>query len=195
MRIGIFGGSFNPPHKMHEDIATFFIKKNLLDRVIFVPTGSKYKYKTNLTPDIDRYNMVKIITDKYEYIDVSDYELKDEVVYTYQTLDHFREEYPNDEIYFICGLDNLSYIDSWMESIHILNNYNILVIRRSTDDLDEVLSRLDKYREHIKVVDMESKDISSTIIREEIKKGNKSVFLDEDVNNYIRRHKLYEEGK
>lgn len=192
MRIGIFGGSFNPPHKMHEDIANFFIKEDLLDKVIFVPTGSKYKYKTNLALDIDRYNMVKIITDKYDYLDVSDYELKDEVVYTYQTLDYFKKTYPEDQIYFICGLDNLSYIDKWMEAEHILNNYNILVIKRSTDDLDEVLNRLDKYRSHIQVVDMESKDISSTFIRDELNNGNKSTFLDDDVYAYIKKRKLYE---
>lgn len=192
MRIGIFGGSFNPPHKMHEDIANFFIKEDLLDKVIFVPTGSKYKYKTNLALDIDRYNMVKIITDKYDYLDVSDYELKDEVVYTYQTLDYFKEVYPEDQIYFICGLDNLSYIDKWMEAEHILNNYNILVIKRSTDDLEEVLNRLDKYRSHIQVVDMESKDISSTFIRDELNNGNKSTFLDDDVYAYIKKRKLYE---
>lgn len=192
MRIGVFGGSFNPPHKMHEDIANFFIKENLLDRVVFVPTGSKYKYKTNLALDVDRFNMVKIITDRYDYLDVSDYELKDEVVYTYQTLDYFKEEYPNDEIYFICGLDNLSYIDSWMEAEHILNNYNILVIRRSTDDLDEVLSRLDKYKDHIHVVDMESRDVSSTFIRDTLSSGNTSNNLDDDVYAYIKNKKLYE---
>lgn len=192
MRIGIFGGSFNPPHKMHEDIANFFIKEDLLDKVIFVPTGSKYKYKTNLALDVDRYNMVKIITDKYDYLDVSDYELKDEVVYTYQTLDYFKKTYPEDQIYFICGLDNLSYIDKWMEAEHILNNYNILVIKRSTDDLEEVLNRLDKYRSHIQVVDMESKDISSTFIRDELNNGNKSTFLDDDVYAYIKKRKLYE---
>lgn len=193
MRIGIFGGSFNPPHKMHEDIANFFINKKLLDRIVFVPTGSKYKYKTNLVSDIDRYNMVKIITDKYDYLDVSNYELKDEVVYTYQTLDYFKEENPDDEIYFICGLDNLSYIDKWMEAEHILNNYNILVIRRNTDDLDEVLTRLDKYKDHIHVVDMESRDVSSTFIRDELNSGNESKYLDDGVYAYIKSRKLYEE--
>ena len=48
MRIGVFGGSFNPPHKMHEDIAHSLKESNLLDKIIFVPTGSKYKYKNNI---------------------------------------------------------------------------------------------------------------------------------------------------
>ena len=74
MRIGVFGGSFNPPHKMHEDIAHSLKESNLLDKIIFVPTGSKYKYKNNLLPDQNRYDMVKLITDEYEYLDLSDYE-------------------------------------------------------------------------------------------------------------------------
>ena len=47
MKIGIFGGSFNPPHKMHKKIAKVLIKKGYVDKVIFVPTGMKYEYKTN----------------------------------------------------------------------------------------------------------------------------------------------------
>ena len=137
MKIGIFGGSFNPPHKMHEDIAHSLKESNLLDKIIFVPTGSKYKYKNNLLPDQNRYDMVKLITDEYEYLDVSDYELKSEVVYTCETLAYFKDKYPKDEIYFICGLDNLSYIDSWKNAEYILNNFKILVIKRNTDDLEK----------------------------------------------------------
>ena len=93
MKIGIFGGSFNPVHKMHENIAKELIKKGIVDKVIFVPTGSKYKQKNNLLEDKHRYEMLKLIASKYENIEVSDYELKDELVYTYQTLIHFKDEY------------------------------------------------------------------------------------------------------
>ncbi|MCH5167194.1 MAG: nicotinate (nicotinamide) nucleotide adenylyltransferase [Erysipelotrichales bacterium] len=191
MRIGIFGGSFNPPHKMHEAIAKYFIAENLLDKVIFVPTGSKYKYKSNLLSDQDRFNMVKLITDKYDYFDVSAYELKSKVVYTCETLEHYKNKNPNDEIYFICGLDNLSYIDSWKNAEYILENYKILVIRRNTDDLNTVLKKLEKYKDNIIVVDMKETDISSTKIRESINNidGN---YLDEDVLKYIKDNNLYE---
>ena len=191
MRIGIFGGSFNPPHKMHEAIAKYFIDKNLLDKVIFVPTGSKYKYKSNLLSDNDRYNMVKLITDKYSYFDVSSYELKSGVVYTCETLEHYKNEYPNDEIYFICGLDNLSYIDSWKNAEYILENFKILVIKRNTDDLNTVLNKLQKYKDNIIVVDMEESDMSSTKIRENLENIN-SNYLDQDVLKYIKDNNLYE---
>ena len=65
MRIGIFGGSFNPPHKMHVNIANYMINKQYVDKVIFVPTGSKYAYKNNLVLEEHRYNMVEILTKKF----------------------------------------------------------------------------------------------------------------------------------
>ncbi len=191
MRIGVFGGSFNPPHKMHEDIAHSLKESNLLDKIIFVPTGSKYKYKNNLLPDQNRYDMVKLITDEYEYLDVSDYELKSEVVYTCETLAYFKDKYPKDEIYFICGLDNLSYIDSWKNAEYILNNFKILVIKRNTDDLEKVMKRLDAYKSNILVVDMKENPISSTAIRKDITDSNNSVYLNENVLKYIKDNDLY----
>ena len=113
MKIGVFGGSFNPPHKMHLNIGLELVNKQYVDKVIYVPTGSKYKYKNNLLPDKNRLEMLEILTKTHEYLDVNDYELKDEVVYTCETLAYFKELYPNDDIYFVCGADNLSYIDKW----------------------------------------------------------------------------------
>ncbi len=191
MRIGVFGGSFNPPHKMHEDIAHSLKESNLLDKIIFVPTGSKYKYKNNLLPDQNRYDMVKLITDEYEYLDLSDYELKSEVVYTCETLAYFKNKYPKDEIYFICGLDNLSYIDSWKNPEYILNNFKILIIKRDTDDLESILKKLDKYKNNIIVTDVKENPLSSTKIRENFTNQDMSVYLNENVLKYIKDNDLY----
>lgn len=194
MRIGIFGGSFNPPHKMHLDIGLNLINKQCVDKVVFVPTGSKYKYKNNLLPDKNRLEMLKIITNKYKNLSVSDYELNNELVYTYQTLRYFKENNPNDEIYFICGTDNLSYMDKWMNSDEILSNYKILVIRRDDENIEQLLEKFRKYKNNILIVDLEQSNLSSTIIREKIKnKENVLDVLDKDVYEYIRKNKLYEE--
>ena len=48
MRIGILGGSFNPPHKMHLNMGLELLNKDYVDKIIYVPTGGKYKYKNNL---------------------------------------------------------------------------------------------------------------------------------------------------
>lgn len=192
MKIGILGGSFNPPHKMHLDMGINLINKQYVDKVIYVPTGSKYKYKNNLLPDKNRLEMLEIITNKYKDLCVSDYELKSEVVYTYQTLNYFKEMNPNDEIYFICGTDNLSYMDKWMNSEEILNNYKILVIKREGEDIDELLNKFCEYRENIIVSDVIPYNISSTVIREKIKNNeNVDNLIDKDILNYIKENKLY----
>ena len=193
MKIGVFGGSFNPPHKMHLNIGLELVNKQYVDKVIYVPTGSKYKYKNNLLPDKNRLEMLEILTKNQEYLDVNDYELKDEVVYTCETLAYFKELYPNDEIYFICGADNLSYIDKWKNGEEILNNYKIIAMKRKGEDIEELLKKFVDYQNNIIVADVEQQDISSTDIREKLK-NNENVLdvLDKDVYEYIRKNKLYE---
>lgn len=192
MKIGIFGGSFNPVHKMHENIAKELIKKGIVDKVIFVPTGSKYKQKNNLLDDKYRYEMLKLIASKYENIEVSDYELKDELVYTYQTLSHFKDEYKECEIYFICGTDNLTYMDVWKNGEYILENYKIIIIKRNTDKIDNILTRLDKYKDNFIITDIEEDDISSSKIREDLKNGLDNDMIDEGVKEYIKENHLYQ---
>lgn len=194
MRIGIFGGSFNPPHNMHTNIALYLLEHDYVDKVIFVPTGSKYKYKNNLLPDNIRYDMVKLITDKYPNMEVSDYELKDHVIYTCDTLNYFKETNKDDEIYFICGTDNLSYIDEWKNGLYLLQNYRFIIIRRATDDYDELVKKYDKYKNNFICVDgLDMNPLSSTTIRHDIDNNNVKDYLDRDVYQYIINNNLYEE--
>ncbi len=193
MRIGVFGGSFNPPHLMHLNIGIELVNKQYVDNVVYVPTGSKYKYKNNLLPDKNRLEMLEILTNKYDELSVNDYELKDQVVYTCETLAYFKEVYPNDDIYFICGADNLSYIDKWKNGEEILKNYKILVMKRKGEDILELVEKFKEYKHNIVVADIEQRDISSTDIREKIKnKQNVLDVLDKDVYEYIKQNKLYE---
>ena len=195
MKIGIFGGSFNPPHKMHKNIALTLIKKHYVDKVIFVPTGSKYKYKNNLLSDKVRFEMLKLMCEDNKNLEVSDYELKEEVVYTYETLDYFKNKYKDDDIYFICGTDNLSYIDKWKRGEDILSNNKLLVIKRDTFDINTLLDKYKDYKDNIIVTDIKENEISSTKIREMIY-NNKRVenYLDKQVDLYIRENNLYRGG-
>lgn len=194
MKIGIFGGSFNPPHKMHKKMALELLDKHYIDKIIYVPTGSKYEYKHNLVNDLARLEMLKIMIQDDDRCSVSDFELKDHVVYTYQTLAYFKGKYPNDEIYFICGTDNLSYIDKWKNGSEILKNYKILVVRRDGDDLTELMEKFCEYRENIIISDVIPQELSSTLIREKIKREeNIGYYLDKDVLEYIKENSLYED--
>lgn len=193
MRIGIFGGSFNPPHKMHYNIGKELIRMGYIDKVIYVPTGSKYIYKDNLVDDSDRYNMLSIMIEDDERFIVSDFELRNRNVYTYETLDYFQKTYPNDEIYFILGTDNLSYIDQWEKGEELLLNKKFLVVKRKTDDINLLLDKYQKYRSNIIVSEVLESDVSSTDIRERLQKKEEVLdFLSEGVYNYILENKLYE---
>ena len=193
MKIGIFGGSFNPPHNMHKNIAKELIEKGYLDKVIFVPTGMKYEYKNNLLNDKIRVKMLSLMIKDEKNMKISKYELKNKTVYTYETLNYFKKKYKNDEIYFICGTDNLTYMDTWAKGIDILENYKILVIKRDTDDINEIIKRLKKYQKNIIITDIIPNNISSTKIRNMIKDDNKNIndYLDLSVLNYIKRKKIY----
>ena len=193
MKIGIFGGSFNPPHNMHKNIAKELIEKGYLDKVIFVPTGMKYEYKNNLLNDKIRVKMLSLMIKDEKNMKISKYELKNKTVYTYETLNYIKKKYKDDEIYFICGTDNLTYMDTWAKGIDILENYKILVIKRDTDDINEIIKRLKKYQKNIIITDIIPNNISSTKIRNMIKDDNKNIndYLDLSVLNYIKRKKIY----
>lgn len=191
MKIGIFGGCFNPPHKMHKNIALELIEKKYLDKVIYVPTGNRYN-KKDLADVKDRYNMVKLMIKDNKNLEISDYEIKNTLTYTYQTLDYFKEKYQNDEIYFICGSDNLNEITTWNNYHYILNNYKIIVVKRNNDNLNNIFSKINN--KNILIANIKLASISSTNIRKDINNKNYEYLLnyvDKSVLEYIKDKKMY----
>ena len=193
MKIGIFGGSFNPPHKMHLNIVEELLIEKVLDKVIIVPTGLHYSYKNNLVSNEHRYNMLKLMTKHNDKIEISDFEFKDEEIHSYDTLEYYKDIYKNDTIYFVCGLDNISYVDKWYKGEYLLNNYKFLVITRDTNNLDEILLKYEKYKDNIIITNIKSNTISSSYIRDELKEKNYNLndYLDQKVIDYIKENNLY----
>lgn len=193
MKLGIFGGCFNPPHKMHKNIAINLIEKEILDKIIYVPTGNKYQ-KRELISDKKRLEMLKLMCQDNELLKISDYECGN-LTYTYQTLKHFKEQYPNDEIYFICGSDNLIEFNTWKEYKWILTNFKLLIIRRNNDNIEEIIKKYNKYRENIIIARINQDFLSSTIIREKIKAQKLEEVkndLSDEVYLYIKKENLYQ---
>ena len=190
MKIGIFGGSFNPPHKMHLNIVEELLNEKILDKVI---TGLHYSYKNNLVSNEHRYNMLKLMTKHNDKIEISDFEFKDEEIHSFDTLEYYKNIYKNDTLYFVCGLDNISYVDKWYKGEYLLNNYKFLVITRDTNNLDEILSKYEKYKDNIIITNIKSNTISSSYIRDELKEKNYNLndYLDQKVIDYIKENNLY----
>lgn len=195
MKIGLFGGSFNPPHLMHKNIALKLLHHHYLDQVIYIPTGAHYP-KANLAPAKTRLTMLKLMLKNHSQLSVSDYEFN-HLTYTYQTLDHFQKLYPTAQIYFICGTDNLKELTTWRHYKYILTNYKLLVIPRNNDNISQILSLYPDYQDQIIIADtIPAHYISSTQIRDHLKNNPSSSLLtsqmDQDVLNYIKKQNLYQ---
>jgi len=190
MKIGIFGGSFNPPHYMHKNIALELIANGYVDKVIYVPTGEKYP-KKGLGTFEDRYEMVNRMINDNPNLEVSDYE-KDNLTYTYQTLDYFQNKFIDDEIYFICGTDNFKVINTWRNYQYILDNYKLIIIPRNDDNIETLINTLGG---NIIIPSISYSVISSTEVRAELKKDRHSKKLTrkipKPVLNYIHENNLY----
>ena len=192
MKIGIFGGCFNPPHKMHIEIATNLIKQGILDKVIFVPTGNNYT-KAELVDIEQRVAMLNLLIDK-ENMEVSDISSNINYSYTFQVLDYYKTKYKDAQIFFICGTDNLKEFKAWKNYEYILSNYKLLVVARNGDNVDKIIQEYTKYVDNIYVASIEENLVSSTLISKALKQGNNGYVqkqLDSKVIEYIENKGLY----
>lgn len=187
MKIGIYVGSFNPPHKGHIKIVNHLLN-NYLDKIIIIATGN-YWDKNNLINIEDRINMLKLYENENIIIDKKN----NNIEYTYQILNILSNEYKEDELYLVIGADNIINFDKWKNYEEILK-YNLIILNRSNIDVIKYLNYLDKKDKYIIVNDLPNIDISSTIIRSKIKnkQGDLIKYIDNDVYEYIKLKKLYE---
>ena len=203
MKIGILGGSFNPSHKGHVDIVCHMNKTLQLSLVLFmVAKCSPFKVsKTNISFK-DRYNLLSLLLDYYKknginYLKPSDFELsfQQDVVYTVEVLKKFKEEYPNDEIYFIMGQDSFDNIHKYKDHEWLLNKENICIIVYGRVGYDNTINK-ENYDNVIFMDNLPINDISSTEIREILEKedyNNKRLndCLIEEQIKYIKKNGLY----
>lgn len=195
--LAIFGGSFNPPLNSHFSLAQQIVNEyENIDKVIFVPVNSKYE-KEGLLENEHRYNMLKLVCDKNKDFIVSDIELKQEKqLHTIETLELLQNKYPNNIICFTIGTDNLKQISKWGDSEKLVTNFKILVLERDEDNMDEIIESdefLLKHKESfIKLKENIRSNISSTFVREKIKRGKSIRYLTPDeVYYYIKENNLY----
>ena len=200
-KIGIFGGTFDPIHKLHVKIAKAAKDSLKLDKVIMVPTGNPpHKDKTKVSSFTDRFNMVRLAIEDLDGFCVSDIENKSKLKksYTSDTLDAFAMHYQGDQLYFIVGSDSLFSMESWKNPDNIFSKATIVVFfRPSVSTMREFLSQKEylekKYRTKIEFILNLAEDLSSTEIRDDFKKGILSLeHVDPKVRKYLEDHKLYE---
>lgn len=195
-KIGLFGGSFNPIHNGHINLA-FSVKESLgLDRVILIPSGvSPYKSSDEYAPPDCRLEMCRLACEGISGIEVSDYEiLQSGKSYTVYTVRHFKELYPDDELYWLVGSDMLLCFEEWYEYREILEKVSLAAISRYGNDNEDLLKMSDKLSEYgnVIVVNAGAVEISSSKIRKMIKNNEDlSCYLNGKVVKYIVLKNLY----
>lgn len=195
-KIGLMGGTFDPIHIAHTEIAKYARGQYGLDGVIFMTSGNPpHKRNENVTDARMRLAMTRLAIDGISGFTASDYEVnKAEYSYSVNTLKWLREQYPDAEIYFLIGEDSLDYIDKWYRPKEILKLCAVLVYpRKSMASLKAALAEKQSLLGgDIRIIDAPVYDISSTLIREGIAAGKDvSAMLDGRVYEYIKDHNLY----
>ena len=193
MKIGVYGGSFNPCHLMHKKLVLELLNNNYFDRIVIIPTGNFYK-KSNLLKGEERIKMLEIMFKDNPRVIISDYEFKNNLICTYRSLDYLQNMYKGDELYFILGGDNIKQFHTWKRYEYILDTYNLLVINRVGLDIKEELDKYSKYKGNLLFVNLNLDDTSSSNIRElflENKDDEALKYLDKDVYDYIIKNGFY----
>lgn len=200
MKIGLLGGSFNPPHNGHVAMARAAKEAHSLDEVwLVVAARPPHKETDELSNFEHRFEMTRLAAKELPYLKASDIEKRlPGVSYTYRTLEVITQEKPGVQLYFIMGADTVPELVTWKNPHRILDLAAPVVIPRSgfspqdVNGLKEIIpeSQLDALR--AAYVKVEPVDISSTAIREDAR--HKKPFeqhVPSSVAEYISRNRLY----
>ena len=187
MKIGIYGGTFNPIHIGHTSLAKSLIDQGLVDEVWLLVSPLNPFKQSNTSEFAEyhhRYRMAKLAVKNIQGLRASDFENHLPVPsYMYTTLCELSKQYPEHEFSLVIGADNWERFSGWYRSDDLKAKFNILVYRRPGYELDE---------HNVNIVDTPLYDISSTQLRQAINKGERpKEWLAPNVLRYIIRHKLY----
>lgn len=189
MRIGIFGGSFDPIHMGHLLLAQWVKEEFSIDELLFIPAfQSPLKNEYGASAD-DRLQMVKLATADNPDFRVSTIEIeKEEVSYTYDTVLAIKKQYPQDELFLIMGLDSFNQFCHWKNYEELYELVHIILVRRNKGTIKDksLLS-------HVSFSDLPEYEISSTMIRKR-RQEKKSIryMVHPLVEEYIRENNIYE---
>jgi len=191
MRIGIFGGSFDPIHTGHAIIAQYMISSGLVDRLWFMvsPVNPLKVDKERQVADTDRLRMVEMVSHPMDGVETSAFEFTmPRPSYTIDTLNALQAKFPEDEFYLVTGGDNWQIFNKWRNSEEILAKYHLLIYPRLGYEVTIPVELQDR----VKLVDAPIIELSSTEIRQRLANG-KSVryYVPDEVMGYIERHHLY----
>lgn len=168
MKVGIYGGSFNPIHNGHIALAEAFLRQAKLDEVWFmVSPQNPLKANTSLLDDKIRFKMVQKVLRHKRNLIACDYEFHlPKPSYTWDTLQRLSNDFPQHQFTLLIGSDNWTAFDRWYHHEDILQNYKIVIYPRLGDEIDK-----NELPNSVSLLNAEFINISSTEIRERIVNG------------------------
>lgn len=201
MRLGVLGGTFDPPHVGHLLLAEEARLALGLGQVLFTPAGGPWrKAGQELSPREDRLAMVRLAVADNPHFAVSALEIEREgPSYTAETLAALHEQLPDDsEIFFILGQDSVADLPNWRQPQRIISLARLAVAARTAWEPAEA-SALEKevpgISQRLVWLDMPRIDISSTAVRDRVRRGlSIRRWVPPSVEEYIRQHGLYVGG-
>lgn len=191
MRIGLFGGCFDPITIGHINICNEILQSGKVDKIwLLISYGSMYGKK--LQDSNIRIKMCQAAIGDDDRIEVCTFEIDEQIIdESVIIIEKFLEKYPNDEFYYIIGMDNANKIHTWDNWEKLTNMINFMVVHRPGYTEDESVMWY-KQEPHIFLPNIKGIEISSTFIREKIRNGEDiSDLVDSKVLTIINSEKLY----
>lgn len=195
MKIGIFGGTFAPAHNGHVEIVRRALVTLGLDRLIVMPNGLPPHKESVMTKE-DRFNIARLaFEDIDQRVTVSDYEItKEGANYSYLTLQHFKETYPDDQLFFIIGGDSLRDLHLWKNPQKVVALATLAVAERGDSNNENYRQAVLQSFPEAKVVflDFHPMPLSSTDIRISYRFGeDNSTVVPAKVEQYIKTQGIF----
>jgi nicotinate-nucleotide adenylyltransferase len=200
MRIAFFGGTFDPPHNGHIELAKHILKSGRTDCIMFVPAYSPpHKTEKKISSYEDRLNMLKLTLEDTPEIIISDIEQRAELEpsYTVKILSMLQQEYPDDKLQLLIGEDSLAQLHTWHKANELVAEWEIITYPRKGEKADkqELLKHWNSKETDILLktkLQMPFFEISSTDVRIKIRNGeNPENMINKRVFKYITDHGLY----
>lgn len=193
-RLGLFGGTFDPPHVGHLIAAQDVVEALGLNTLHFVPARlPPHKRDQSFSPARLRLAMVEAALEDAPGLEASELEIgRDGPSFTVDTLRTLRERHPDDELFFVVGVDQFGELHAWKEPREVARLARLVVITREGDDPESVDPGVEVSYDFVPVTRV---DVSSTGVRERVRQGRPIRYLvPEPVRRIIRRHGLYSEA-
>lgn len=196
-RIALYGGTFDPVHAGHLEIARKVAELFEIEKVVFIPAQmAPHKVGWPVTEPIHRYAMLALATQDDPRLIVSTYELDDpDRRYTVDTIEHFQRELNDStELFFIMGADSWSEITTWREWERLLTMTNHIVVTRPGFELTK--DHVGPHDKRIFFADVVMNDVSATNIRRLASEGRTDQLvnlLPGPVLEYIKKYGIYRE--